>query len=303
MVRLPGRMSKKPMDSEELVTAGPNPDQKLNRGRSGKCGEAVEMPIDQWRAQAAETYGTALITGFLKKKKRKMPEPPASAMRNKLVGPEPTPLEGMGELAPPQSKPLGSMLRPAPTAAAAELAAGEEKLSSKSRRKPAAKPKEPPVPKPEGPPEEAAAAQEDEEEQERRRKWKLQKVDEAEPEPEPEPEPEGARGEETEEAISAEELLQLRRKHVAKDPWSKVPDEDELEDDSWLQKALGSARYPLRNRRGRAETHGSVKQKGGAAATKSESDPAAAAEKPRVPSSLLGITPKEMDRRVKRFSR
>ncbi|GAQ93114.1 hypothetical protein KFL_013080010 [Klebsormidium nitens] len=117
------------------------------------------------------------------------------------------------------------------------------------------------------------------------------------------PEPEGAGGRATEEAISAEALLQLRRKQVANDPWSKVPDEDALEDNSWLQEALGSARYPLRSRRGRAEAHGPVKQKGSAATTKSAVHPAAVAKKPGVPSSLLGITPEEMERRVKRSSR
>ncbi|GAQ93226.1 hypothetical protein KFL_013740010 [Klebsormidium nitens] len=307
MVRLPGRMSKKPMDSEELVTVGPNPDQEQNRGRSEKCGEAVEVPIDQWRAQAAETYGTALIRGFLKKKKRKLPEPPAFATRYKLVdqwraqaaetygtalirgflkkkkrklpeppafatryklvGPKPTPSEGMGELAPPRSKPLGSMLQPAPTAAAAELAAGEEKPSPKSRRKPAAKPKVPPAPKPEasreaeGPPAEVAAAQEDEEERKRRRKGK-QKVEEAVPEPEPErePEPEARGAEQTEEEISAGALLQLWQEQAANDPWAEVPDEDERGDDSWMKEALGLARYPLRNRRGRAATQKPAQQ-------------------------------------------
>ncbi|GAQ93244.1 hypothetical protein KFL_013840010 [Klebsormidium nitens] len=124
------------MDSEELVTVGPNPDQEVNRGRSGKCGEVVEMPIDQWRAQAAETYGTALIRGFLKNKKRKLPEPTAIATRYKLVGPKPTPPEGMGELAPPRSKLLGSMLRRAPTAAAVELAVEEAVPEPEPEREP-----------------------------------------------------------------------------------------------------------------------------------------------------------------------
>ncbi|GAQ93227.1 hypothetical protein KFL_013740015, partial [Klebsormidium nitens] len=102
------RAGQKPMDSEELVTVGPNPpDQELNRGRIGKCGGAFKMPIDRWGAQAAETYGTALITEFLKKKKRKLLETPAFVTRYKLVGHKPTAREGMGELAHPRSKPLG----------------------------------------------------------------------------------------------------------------------------------------------------------------------------------------------------
>ncbi|GAQ92552.1 hypothetical protein KFL_010470040 [Klebsormidium nitens] len=150
------------------------------------------MPIDRWRAQAAETYGTALITGFLKKKKRKLPETPAFAKRYKLEPPAPK------VAVTPTTPPVRSSPRKRQTVAEE----GGGALAST---------------------------------------------------------PNVLGVEETEKTISAGALLQLRREGLANDPWAQHPDTDELEDDSWLQEALGSTRYPLRNRRGRAEPHSPVK--------------------------------------------
>ena len=84
MIRCVTRLQLRPLGSQATVEVGPNPDQELNRGRNGQCGPVREMPLDRWRTQALDYYGTGLVHTFLKKKRVDMDNDPPYALQYKL---------------------------------------------------------------------------------------------------------------------------------------------------------------------------------------------------------------------------